>query len=49
MRSFMSIMGGVFILIAIYLLVSEGTKTVAIINALAKPSIEAVKVLQGRG
>jgi len=44
----MSIVGGAFILIAIYLFISDGDKTVQVINALANNSVLAVKTLQGR-
>ena len=48
MRGLMSIFGGVFILITVYLLVFNGDKTVAIINALGTPTINSIKALQGR-
>lgn len=44
----MGIAGGIFILIAMYLLVVNGTQTVAVINALATPTLGAIKTLQGR-
>jgi hypothetical protein len=42
------ITGGIGVLIAIYLFVSNFKGTVAIIGALASPSIEMVQTLQGR-
>jgi ABC-type uncharacterized transport system substrate-binding protein len=48
MRSFMSIFGLIFLLIMAYLLVANSSKTVAVINALATPSLDAIKTLQGR-
>lgn len=44
----MSIIGSVFILIVIYLLVINSDKTTQVINALAYPTIESIKTLQGR-
>jgi hypothetical protein len=44
----MSIAGGIFILIAIYLLVANGNQTVAVINALSSPTLQGIKTLQGR-
>lgn len=49
MRTVMSIAGGIFILIAIYLLVVNGDKTVQVINALSYPTLQGIKTLQGRG
>jgi len=48
MRAFMSIAGGIFILTAIYLLVINASNTVSVINALATPTLGAIKTLQGR-
>ncbi len=48
MRGFMAIAGSVFVLIAIYLLVINSDKTAQVINALAYPTIESIKTLQGR-
>jgi len=48
MRGIMGIAGGIFVLIAIYLLVINATKTVAVINALSTPTLTAIKTLQGR-
>ena len=48
MRSIMTVAGGIFILIAIYLLVINASKTVAVINALSTPTLGAIKTLQGR-
>lgn len=48
MKSIMSIFGGIFILIAIYLLIINFKGTVAVINALSQPSLSAIKTLQGR-
>jgi hypothetical protein len=41
--------GGVCILIGIYLFVSNGDKTAKVINSLASNSVYGIKVLQGRG
>lgn len=48
MRSVMSITGGIFILIMIYLLVRNGDQTIGVINALSYPAIQSIKTLQGR-
>ena len=44
----MGIAGGIFILIMVYLLVINADKTVAVISALADPTLTAIKTLQGR-
>lgn len=44
----MTIGGYVFVLIMIYLLVVNSSKTVAVINALSTPTLGAIKTLQGR-
>ena len=49
MKGLMGVIGGAFILIAIYLLVYNGDKTVQVINALSGPTIQSIKTLQGRG
>lgn len=48
MKSIMSIAGGIFILIAIYLLIINFKGTVAVINALSSPTLQSIKILQGR-
>jgi len=40
---------GIFILIAIYLVLFRGRETVAIINSLFRGLTEGIEVLQGRG
>lgn len=49
MRDVMAVLSGIFMLILVYLFLEHGAQTAAIINAIAKNSIEGIKVLQGRG
>jgi hypothetical protein len=44
----LEVAGGIGVLIGIYLFVSNFSGTVAIINAIANPSVSMVKTLQGR-
>lgn len=48
MRSIMAIAGWIMVLIAIFLLISNGDKTVKVINALSDPALKGIKELQGR-
>jgi len=48
MNKLMEIITGMGILIGIYLFVANWNGTVKIINALAKPSVDMVRTLQGR-
>lgn len=48
MEKFVQILTGVFILILVFLFLSRGRETVAIIQALFDTAIEGVAVLQGR-
>lgn len=40
--------GGIFMLILVYLLVSDAPKTVQVVNALASPALQGIRTLQGR-
>lgn len=42
------VLGGIFVLILLYLFFTNGEKSVALINAIATNSISGIKVLQGR-
>ena len=48
MHSIVKVLGGIGILIGIYLFLSNGTQTVKIINSIAENSITGIQVLQGR-
>lgn len=48
MTKFVGILSGIGVLIAIFLFLNNGTKTVSIINSLASNSIAGIKTLQGR-
>ena len=43
------ILGGIGVLIAIYLVISKGDETTKIISTIAKNSIAGIQTLQGRG
>jgi hypothetical protein len=45
----LEVTAGIGVLIGIYLFVANFQGTVAIINAIADPSVKMVKTLQGRG
>ena len=48
MHNLTKILGGIGILIAIYLFLSNGGTTLNIINSIAKNSVNGIQVLQGR-
>ena len=49
MGKFKDVLGGIGILIAVYLVLSNGTATTKLIDSLMSNSTNAIKVLQGRG
>lgn len=49
MNKLITILGGVFILVGIYIFVSKPEGTVAIIQTISSNAISGVKTLQGRG
>lgn len=48
MKSVVVVLSGIGALIALFLLLNKGDKTVAIIKAIAENSTAGIKVLQGR-
>lgn len=48
MNYIVKIMGGIGVLIAIYLFLSNGSQTVKIINSVASNMTNGIQVLQGR-
>jgi hypothetical protein len=48
MSKFVQVLSGIGILIAIYLFLNNGSKTVQIIESLASNSVKGIKALQGR-
>ena len=48
MYNVFKIIGGIGVLIGIYLFLSNGQQTVKIINAIASNSVTGIQVLQGR-
>ena len=49
MRIITEVVGGIFLLILVYLFLSRGRESVAIINAIAANTIAGIRALQGRG
>lgn len=49
MRQVLTILSGIGLLIMLYLFLSRGQETVAIINAIAQNTVSGIRVLQGRG
>lgn len=49
MRSILTIVTGIGVLIGIYLFVSNYNATVSIVNAIGKNATSGIKTLQGRG
>ena len=49
MRIITEVVGGIFLLILVYLFLSRGRESVAIINAIASNTIAGIRALQGRG
>lgn len=49
MKTVAEILGGVFLLILVYLFLWRGKETVALVNAIAGNAIEGIRTLQGRG
>lgn len=49
MKSILTILTGIGILIGIFLFVSNSTASVGIINAIGKNTTSGIKTLQGRG
>jgi len=47
-QNVLKLIGGIGILIAIFLFLSHGQETVRIIQTMARNSIEGIRVLQGR-
>jgi uncharacterized protein (UPF0254 family) len=48
MAQVLKIASGIFMLILVYLLVANATKTVQVINALSSPTLQGIRTLQGR-
>ena len=48
MHQIMKVLGGIGVLIVIYLFLSNGSQTVKIINSIAENTIDGIQVLQGR-
>ena len=48
MHNIVKILGGIGVLIAIYLFLSNGSQTVRIINSVASNMTDGIQVLQGR-
>ena len=48
MHAILKILGGIGVLITIYLFLSNGSQTVKIINSIAGNTIDGIQVLQGR-
>ena len=48
MHNLMKFFGGIGILIAIYLFLSNGGSTISIVNTISKNMINGIQVLQGR-
>jgi len=46
--AFLEVVSGIFVLIGIYLFVSNSDETVSIIKALFSQSVSGIKALQGR-
>lgn len=49
MKSIVAIVGGIFMLIGIYLFINKGDSTVKIIDSLGKNATAGIATLQGRG
>lgn len=49
MGGVVKVIGGIFVLVAIYLFLVNGYQTTAIIKTIAENSTAGIKVLQGRG
>ena len=47
-KKIIEVLSGIGLLIAIYLFLTNGTKTVAIVNSIAENSVKGIKTLQGR-
>lgn len=48
MNNIVKILGGIGILVAIYLFLANGKQTVNIVNSIAENTIDGIQVLQGR-